>query len=176
MGTTNKPVYREINIGRVTGLSTYELAVKNGMFSGTEEEYVKKEQKVYDDVLELKNSIDTSLSDIRSTMKNIGYRMNFLGYIDESKIIDTIFSTYRSADYVLKDRNGGFAYTFTTSDGMIMGTESDATHGVQMKLSWKQGLDIRTKDDSATWSDWNSSIFQPVIKDEDVSDSEEEEV
>ena len=41
----------EKNLGRVSGLSSYELAVKNGTFSGTEEDYVKKEQQVYQDML-----------------------------------------------------------------------------------------------------------------------------
>ena len=42
----------EKNLGRVSGLSSYELAVKNGTFSGTEEDYVKKEQQVYQDMLQ----------------------------------------------------------------------------------------------------------------------------
>ena len=44
--------FTEQNLGRVSGLSSYELAVKNGTFEGTEEEYVKKEQQVYQDMLQ----------------------------------------------------------------------------------------------------------------------------
>ena len=38
----DKVEYRKINVGRITGLNSYELAVKHG-FVGTEEEYVEKE-------------------------------------------------------------------------------------------------------------------------------------
>ena len=44
--------FTEKNLGRVSGLSSYELAVKTGAFSGTEEEYVAKEQQVYQDMLQ----------------------------------------------------------------------------------------------------------------------------
>lgn len=40
---------KTIDVGRVVGLSTYELAKKHG-FIGTEEEFVDKESKVYDDM------------------------------------------------------------------------------------------------------------------------------
>ena len=39
---------REIDVGSVRGLSSYELAVLTGKFDGTLEEYIDKEQEVYD--------------------------------------------------------------------------------------------------------------------------------
>lgn len=50
------PLLRKINVGRITGLSSYELAVKYG-FVGTEEDYVKKEQELYDKMEKLSKSI-----------------------------------------------------------------------------------------------------------------------
>ena len=69
-------VFREINIGRVTGLSSYELAVKNGTFEGTEQEYVDKEQKVYNDIVNLKKDFDESLSSIQGAINNDGLFCN----------------------------------------------------------------------------------------------------
>lgn len=43
-------ITREINVGRITGLSSYELACKYG-FVGTEEEYVNKETDIYNKML-----------------------------------------------------------------------------------------------------------------------------
>lgn len=48
-------VIREINVGRITGLSSYELAVKYG-FIGTEEDFVAKEMNTYNKMVELLNA------------------------------------------------------------------------------------------------------------------------
>lgn len=45
-------ITRKINVGRITGLSSYELAVKYG-FRGTEEEYVKKETEMFEAMKQL---------------------------------------------------------------------------------------------------------------------------
>lgn len=153
-------VFREINIGRVTGLSSYELAVKNGAFEGTEQEYVDKEQKVYNDIVNLKKDFDESLSSIQGAINNVGLRMNYLGYITEQSIIDAIFDTYLADETVVKDKSGGFSYTFNSEDGMYIGFEKSKVYGVQARLSWLHGLDIRTKNNLDAWSDWDSCILQ----------------
>ena len=158
------PVYREINIGRVTGLSSYELAVKHGKFTGTEEEFVEKELGIFNDVNKAKEEVNKALDDVKSISDYINLRLNYLGYITESGIIDTIFDTYRIENSVVKDKVGGFSYTFNSSDGMYFGYEKDSTHGVQARLSWIHGFDIRTKNDSESWNDWESTVFQSNSK------------
>lgn len=39
---------RQLDLGRVVGLNSYELAVKLGKFQGTLEEYLDKEQQTFD--------------------------------------------------------------------------------------------------------------------------------
>ncbi len=49
-------VIRKINVGRITGLSAYELAVKHG-FVGTEEDYVKKQSELYLQMVEVAKNV-----------------------------------------------------------------------------------------------------------------------
>ena len=159
MADTEIPVYREINIGRVTGLSSYELAVAHGKFTGTEEEFVEKEMEMFNKITDAKEEIDQTVEGVKNISDYINLRLNYLGYITEPGIIDTILDTYKIDDSVIKDKSGGFSYTFNSTDGMYFGYEQDRTHGVQARLSWVHGFDIRTKNDSETWSDWDSSVF-----------------
>ena len=154
------PVYREINIGRVTGLSSYELAVLHGKFTGTEEEFVEKEMAIFNDISKAKEDVNTAVQDVKNISEYINLRLNYLGYITEPGIIDTILDSYKIEDSVVKDKSGGFSYTFNSTDGMYFGYEQDKTHGVQARLSWIHGFDIRTKNGSESWSDWDSSVFQ----------------
>lgn len=170
---SNEATYREINLGRVTGLSSYELAIKNGTFEGTEEEYTRKEQKIYDDVVEIKEEIEGTYADIRKVANHMGNRVNFLGYINEPLIINTIYATYKSSDYIDRDRRGSITYTFSTETGLYMGNEVDETHGVQMRLSWTDGIDFRYKNGEETWSDWKSGVYQPNIDTSDIRTSED---
>ena len=48
---------REIDVGSVRGLSSYELAVLTGKFDGTLEEYIDKEQEVYDKTVDYSDRI-----------------------------------------------------------------------------------------------------------------------
>lgn len=164
MADTKEPVYREINIGRVTGLSSYELAVAHGKFTGTEEEYVDKEVELFNDITKAKEEVNKAVNEVKTISANINQRLNYLGYITESNIIDTIFASYKIEDYVVKDKVGGFSYTFNSSDGMYFGYEKDNTYGVQARLSWIHGFDIRTKNGSDSWGEWESSLFQTVDK------------
>lgn len=41
----------EKNVGKISGLSSYELAVRTGAFSGSLEEYINKETQVYQDMV-----------------------------------------------------------------------------------------------------------------------------
>ena len=42
---------RQLDLGRVVGLNSYELAVKLGKFKGTLEEYLDKEQQTFDNMV-----------------------------------------------------------------------------------------------------------------------------
>lgn len=154
------PVYREINIGRVTGMNSYELAVAHGKFEGTEEEFVEKEMEMFHKVSEAADEVNKTVEDVKNISDYINLRMNYLGYITEPGIIDTILESYKIENSVVKDKSGGFSYTFNSTDGMYFGYEQDKTHGVQARLSWVHGFDIRTKNDTEVWSDWDSCVFQ----------------
>lgn len=56
-----------VNVGRITGLNSYELAVKRG-FKGTEEEYMKKETAVYDN---MKKYADDSKTEMNRLLASI---------------------------------------------------------------------------------------------------------
>ncbi len=53
---------REIRIGKVAGLSSYDLAVKNGTFTGTLAEYLNKEQKYYNDMVTYGNNLKEEIN------------------------------------------------------------------------------------------------------------------
>lgn len=55
---------REIRIGKVAGLSSYDLAVKNGTFTGTLAEYLNKEQKYYNDMVTYGNNLKEEINTI----------------------------------------------------------------------------------------------------------------
>ena len=48
---------KEINVGNIVGLNSYELAVKTGKFDGTLEEYIEKEQETYNRMVEYADAI-----------------------------------------------------------------------------------------------------------------------
>ena len=77
---------RKINVGRITGLSSYELAVKHG-FEGTEEDYVNKEQKIYNDMVDLFAKAD-SFSKISCNGKEIFAGDNRTLTITTDKYVD----------------------------------------------------------------------------------------
>lgn len=52
---------REIRVGKVSGKSSYELAVELGTFSGTLSEYVNKEQQTYNDMVVYGDALKTSI-------------------------------------------------------------------------------------------------------------------
>lgn len=84
---------KEINVGNIVGLNSYELAVKTGKFDGTLEEYIAKEQETYDKMIEYADAIKADMESIltsltsstvglsevvvaRSTYKTLGERLN----------------------------------------------------------------------------------------------------
>ena len=84
---------KEINVGNIVGLNSYELAVKTGKFDGTLEEYIAKEQETYDKMIEYADAIKADMESIltsltsstvglsevvvaRSTYKTLGARLN----------------------------------------------------------------------------------------------------
>lgn len=85
MGTT-----REIRIGKVAGLSSYDLAVKNGTFTGTLAEYLNKEQKYYNDMVaygtELKEEIGTMVQPATSFVSDLAAHTNIASGNDATVI------------------------------------------------------------------------------------------
>lgn len=59
---------RKVDVGRVVGLNSYELAVKSGKFSGTYQEYLDKEMQTY---LDMKNYADAAMVEISKQISGI---------------------------------------------------------------------------------------------------------
>lgn len=144
-------VTRDINIGRLTGLSSYELAVKHG-YEGTEEEYVNKENAVYNNVIMYGTELKQELSKYGDISKVLPSRMNDLGVVEN---MDNIFQTYSTNTLYHKNGNA-FTYTCINESSMCMGMET-STNGVQIKLSWLTGLQFRISTNN-TWTDWKSIV------------------
>lgn len=59
---------KKVNVGRVSGYNAYELAVKTGVFSGTYEEYLNKEQQVYNDMVKYANNAKAQIDAIIASL------------------------------------------------------------------------------------------------------------
>ena len=80
------PTYREINLGKIfNGKSSYELAVEHGKFIGTEEQYVQKEQKAYDDIVKYGNNLKQELEGIMNVPDKITKRSRRCGKYSETR-------------------------------------------------------------------------------------------
>ena len=62
---------RQIKVGRIVGLSAYEIAVKQGTFSGTEEDFAKMlvSSANQDEINNIKKSIDDLKQSVDSNTK-----------------------------------------------------------------------------------------------------------
>ena len=69
MERSDHPVmkYKKVDVGRIAGLSSYELALRHG-FVGTEEEYIAKEQKTYTDMV---NYADDSVKEMNDLISSV---------------------------------------------------------------------------------------------------------
>lgn len=119
----------EQNLGRVSGLSSYELAVKNGTFSGTEEEYVKKEQQVYQDMLQYSDSSVAQMKQLLASATDqdsdtnaeiIDSRGNFNTLTDRLNDTDSTLNTIM--ERIAKGAIGGDSVTdaFVDDDGYLV--------------------------------------------------------
>ena len=61
---------KEINIGNIVGLNSYELAVQTGKFDGTLEEYIEKEQETYNKMIEYADAIKADMESILASVTN----------------------------------------------------------------------------------------------------------
>lgn len=147
--------YREINCGRITGMSSYELAVKHKVFEGTEEEYVQKEQQVYSEMVQYGEELKQEVGDPTGLGKIIP-RLNDLGEID-SDSLDTVYMDYKENDKFQKTTDGKITYTCSCGTNLYFGMENE-TNGVQVRFGWINGIQIRTREES-TWTDWASATI-----------------
>ena len=103
--TNTTPSFREINLGRIVGDSSYELAVKHGKFEGSEEEYVEKEQKVYDDMVKFCDDMKLELSGLVPLPQRVSSRMNDFGEVDLMDI-DRLMELFSEDDNYHKTDDG----------------------------------------------------------------------
>lgn len=144
--------FRELNIGRITGLSAYELAVIHG-YEGTEEEYVNKENATYINMIEYGNALKEELKDYKNLENLVNNRANDLGVVDS---LDSIFDKYSTNPLFHMNSTGTFSYVCISDGSMCNGMET-RTEGVQLKMSWLAGVQFRIKRDGE-WKDWTSIV------------------
>ena len=156
--------YREINLGKMfNGKSSYELAVEHGKFIGTEEQYVEKEQKAYDDIVEYGEELKEELSGIKMVPDKIIKRMNNLGTMGTEIMLNTVYDNNKTSDKIDNYEDGSITYVCNYKTAMYIGYETDID-GVQLKLDFLTGLSIRHKYET-NWSDWNTFV---TAKDKEV--------
>lgn len=86
---------KKIDIGRVTGMSSYELALKHG-FVGTEEEFVQKENSVYND---MKDYADESKAELNRILAGVTDNSSDLAEVVSSRgSFDSLASRLDSGD------------------------------------------------------------------------------
>lgn len=85
---------REIRLGSIKGLSSYELAVKSGTFTGTLIEYLNKEQQYYNDMVLYGDALKDELGGIDADTIN-AIMADAVKYED--------FATYADMEAWLKD-------------------------------------------------------------------------
>lgn len=159
---TTDPTYREVNFGRIVGDNSYELAVKHGKFEGTEEEYVEKEQKTFDDMVAYCESVKEELSGITPLPQKVLSRMNDLGEIS-SEQVDTIMESYGSSDAYHLTEDGKLVYTCSSGTELYIGMENEES-GAQVRLGFTSGLMTRFKKDGV----WGSWVVNTNISDGEV--------
>ena len=149
--------YREINLGKVfDGMSSYQLAVKHGKFTGTEEQYVAKEQESYDKMVEYGNNLKEEMDGIASLPDKVTKRMNNIGTIKDTMLLDSIYQNNTTSTKVGYNDDGSLSYTCNDNTGMYMGFETEQD-GIQLKLDLFTGLSIRHRRQN-TWSDWSTFV------------------
>lgn len=152
------PTYREINLGKIfNGKSSYELAVEHGKFIGTEEQYVQKEQKAYDDIVKYGNNLKQELEGIMNVPEKITKRMNNLGTMHSELSLDTVYVNNTSSDKVDYNEDKSLIYVCNYKSAMYIGYETEVD-GVQLRLDFLTGLSIRHRVESI-WGDWNSFVI-----------------
>ena len=144
-------VRREINTHKkVVGKNSYEMAVEAGTFTGTKEEYIAKEQKIYDDMVEYTKTVKEKLDHVNNAQD---LRLNDLGLI-ELKDMDNIHALFKDNPNV-NVFEGVMNYSCRVNNAhltMIIGLESE-TQGVQMSIDMLDGLCTRKKIDGK-WERW----------------------
>ena len=61
---------KEINVGNIVGLNSYEVAVKTDKVDGTLEEYIEKEQETYNKMVEYADAIKADMESILASVTN----------------------------------------------------------------------------------------------------------
>ena len=150
---STEPSYRRVNLGRIVGDNSYELAVKHGKFEGTEEEYVEKEQKTYDDMVAYCEALKSELSGVIPLPQKMSLRMNDIGELEEDQI-DTVMESFGTNDGYHLTSDGKFVYTCSCGTNLYIGMEN-TDNGVQLRLGFVTGLSTRRKKDGV-WGPWVS--------------------
>lgn len=149
--------YREVNLGNIfNGKSSYELAVEHEKFIGTEEQYVDKEQKAYDDIVEYGENLKAELASISMIPAKIVNRMNNLGTLANELLLDTVYDNNKSSHVIDYNEDDSITYVCNYKTAMYIGYETDID-GVQLKLDFLTGLSIRRKCET-NWTDWSTFV------------------
>ena len=115
--TSNIQATREINVGRITGKSSYELAKEAGTFTGTLEEYNNREAELYrlfNDYNEAKSKLEDAISKFGYAPNGSWFETQRMNNLDECNIP---LRTYINVDYI--DINS-LPTGFTSDDSKLL--------------------------------------------------------
>lgn len=111
-----------VDVGRITGFSSYELAVKNGVFTGTEEEYVNKEINVYNN---MKTYADDSITTMNRLIASITDDIIAGTSIDLSEVVASR-GTFNSLPERLTDSDSSIAVILSRLQAITSGGSGTA--------------------------------------------------
>ena len=168
---------KRVDIGRVTGLSSYELAVKHG-FTGTEEEYVNRENSIYNDMQQYADDSKAEMNRLLGTITDSD-SANLAEVIASRGSYDTLSDRLSASDNELttilqrlESLDGGNSIVdkaFINNDGYLVITVKDGPEaGVYGNIELrKYNAQIQWR--STGFKDWQTLVtlreLTPVIAD-----------
>lgn len=143
---------KQINLGRVLGYSTYELAVRSGKFTGTLEEWLDKEMNAYNLTVnygdEIKAFLENAIAGITDTSS-----------VDLSEVI-AARNTYRTLSERLSATDEQFDIILerlNNIDPALIGSNSIRISGIDKNVELRNdGINIQWK--FVGYTTWNNLI------------------
>lgn len=157
---------KKVNVGKIIGPSSYELAVKHGKFQGTLDEYLNKEMKTFD---ELKKYADGTKADLEKILSSLTDNSSNLSELINARneyptLGNRLDSIEEDIDILLERINSRFA----NNDQNIEATNIDIDHGdLIMTLIDKDNpsskIEIRNNGSIIQWRQKGYTLWEDLI-------------